>query len=151
MHFLTPPHLGGVGEIKASVPVPCPSLGQLILPPPKSPSPTEAVFKGAETGTQTMVLLSIAVTPHLTLNDIPALVGEHFSRERSNVLAWRRQESRLTSEELKALCLHELVCTNDLWKGHGLCYVGYIQCMLDSRQGQFLFCPRVWVAAKGRW
>lgn len=57
----------------------------------------------------------------------------------------------LTSEEQRALCSHEFVYTSGCWKGHGLCYGDYVQCTLDSGQGQFLLCPRVGLAAKGEW
>lgn len=114
--------------------------------------PCGAVFMSpSETDTQTTVLVSILVAPHRTLHDLPALVGEHFSRKPSKVLAHKRWESMLASEKQGALCLHALVYTSGLWKGHGLCSGDYVWCMLDSGQAQCLLCPTVRLAAKGRW
>lgn len=78
MHFLSSPLIQGGGGNKSIL---CLFLillrGWFAFPRPKSPLPSGAVYRVAETGTQTVALpAGIPVTPHLTPQDPLALQQE---------------------------------------------------------------------------
>lgn len=112
--------------------------------------------------TQTMALpVGIPITAYLTLQDPLVLVGEYLSRRTSNILAQRRRESSLVSEEQRTLFLCELVKNSSLGNGHGSCYglwwervarlTPVTQCTLDSGQRKCSLQSREGVPAKSRW